>query len=162
MRSLRGAILAVLVVSFGAALGGCDTIDSIELFDSKKKLPGDRKPVFPEGVPGVTQGIPQDLVKGYQQPEAAPDPAAAAAQASAEKAEPPKPAPKPRPKPRVATHPPPAPAAAQRPAAQPRQPAQAQAPWPEQQPQQQPQQQAPWPQQQAQPQPQTAPWPTAR
>ena len=43
MRSLRGAILAVLVVSFGAALGGCDTIDSIELFDSKNVYqPGHR------------------------------------------------------------------------------------------------------------------------
>ena len=48
----KNPLLAVLVVSFGAALGGCDTIDSIELFDSKKKLPGDRKSVFPEGVPG--------------------------------------------------------------------------------------------------------------
>src|SRR5262249_13152344 len=34
------------------------------------KLPGDRKPVFPEGVPGVAQGIPPDLMKGNQpQPE---------------------------------------------------------------------------------------------
>jgi hypothetical protein len=58
-------------------LGGCasigDAIDptdwfSGELFNSKKKLPGDRKAVFPEGVPGVTQGIPSELVKGNQQP----------------------------------------------------------------------------------------------
>jgi hypothetical protein len=58
-------------------LGGCasigDAIDptdwfSGDFFNSKKKLPGERKPVFPEGVPGVTQGIPAELVKGNQQP----------------------------------------------------------------------------------------------
>jgi hypothetical protein len=58
-------------------LGGCasigDAIDptdwfSGDFFNSKKKLPGERKPVFPEGVPGVTQGIPSELVKGNQQP----------------------------------------------------------------------------------------------
>lgn len=58
-------------------LGGCasigDAIDptdwfSGDFFNAKKKLPGDRKPVFPEGVPGVTQGIPNELVKGNQQP----------------------------------------------------------------------------------------------
>ena len=58
-------------------LGGCasigDAIDptdwfSGDFFNGKKKLPGDRKAVFPEGVPGVTQGIPSELVKGNQQP----------------------------------------------------------------------------------------------
>jgi hypothetical protein len=58
-------------------LGGCasigDAIDptdwfSGDFFNAKKKLPGDRKPVFPEGVPGVTQGIPSELVKGNQPP----------------------------------------------------------------------------------------------
>jgi hypothetical protein len=58
-------------------LGGCasigDAIDPTEwfsgdMFSGKKKLPGDRKPVFPQGVPGVSQGIPSDLVKGNQQP----------------------------------------------------------------------------------------------
>ena len=58
-------------------LGGCasigDALDptdwfSGDLFNTKKKLPGDRKPVFPEGVPGVAQGIPPDLVKGNQPP----------------------------------------------------------------------------------------------
>jgi hypothetical protein len=58
-------------------LGGCasigDAIDptdwfSGELFNTKKKLPGERKAVFPEGVPGVSQGIPSELVKGNQQP----------------------------------------------------------------------------------------------
>src|SRR5262245_797343 len=29
----------------------------------KKPLPGERRPVFPEGVPGVQQGIPSDLMR---------------------------------------------------------------------------------------------------
>lgn len=58
-------------------LGGCasigDALDpgewfSGDFFNTKKKLPGDRKPVFPQGVPGVAQGIPQELVKGNQPP----------------------------------------------------------------------------------------------
>jgi hypothetical protein len=58
-------------------LGGCasigDALDpsdwfSGDFFNTKKKLPGDRKAVFPEGVPGVAQGIPQELVKGNQPP----------------------------------------------------------------------------------------------
>jgi hypothetical protein len=58
-------------------LGGCasvgDALDPTEwfsgdFFNTKKKLPGDRKPVFPQGVPGVAQGIPQELVKGNQPP----------------------------------------------------------------------------------------------
>jgi hypothetical protein len=58
-------------------LGGCasigDALDpsdwfSGDFFNAKKKLPGDRKAVFPEGVPGVTQGIPAELVKGNQPP----------------------------------------------------------------------------------------------
>jgi hypothetical protein len=44
-----------------------DTLSNI-FPDQKKPLPGDRKPLFPEGVPGVAQGVPPDLVKGYQPP----------------------------------------------------------------------------------------------
>ncbi len=33
---------------------------------SEKKLKGVRRPVFPEGVPGVSQGVPQELYKGRQ------------------------------------------------------------------------------------------------
>jgi hypothetical protein len=44
-----------------------DTLDG--LFASQKKpLPGERKPLFPDGTPGVPQGVPPDLVKGYQPP----------------------------------------------------------------------------------------------
>src|SRR5579884_2044445 len=77
-----GAGLAVLLVLAACTPGG--QFDPTELlnssmFDTKKKLKGDRIPVFPNGVPGTTAGVPPDLVKGYQPP---PDEAAdAAAQA---------------------------------------------------------------------------------
>src|SRR6266545_8320159 len=137
MRAVR-VILATLVLSLGGVRAGCDTLENFTLWDTKKKLPGERKAVFPEGVPGVTQGIPPELVKGYQEPQQPVDPATAAAQATAEKAEP-KPPPKPKPKPRVAARPKP-PQQTQPQQTQPQQqPApQAQAPWPAQQPQQQP------------------------
>jgi outer membrane biosynthesis protein TonB len=153
MRVFRGVVLTLLLLPFGGMLAGCDTLENFQLFDNKKKLSGLREPVFPNGVPGVTQGIPPELVKGYQEPQATVDPAAAAAQATAEKIEPkPEPKPKPKPKPRKVAQP----AAAQ----QPQQPQQPQQAWPNQPPQQPQQAQAPWPGQQ---QPQQAPgWPTAR
>jgi hypothetical protein len=80
------------------ALGGCETSgfwdsannvqdkvqDALSDFNpfgtAKKPLPGERRAVFPEGVPGVQQGVPQDLYRGNQQagetpPAAAPAPA---------------------------------------------------------------------------------------
>jgi hypothetical protein len=39
----------------------------LDFLDTKKKVPGDRKPVFPEGVPGLEQGVPKQLYKGSQQ-----------------------------------------------------------------------------------------------
>src|SRR5689334_5800630 len=108
MRGVRGVALWLLVLPLGGVLAGCDTLESFQLFDAKKKLPGERHPVFPSGVPGVTQGIPPELMKDYQE-QPTPDPAAAAAAATAEKIEPPKPQPKPKPKPkpRTAAAPPP-------------------------------------------------------
>ena len=52
------------------------TSSAAEMFNTKKKLPGERRAVFPEGTPGVPQGVPQELVKGYQ-PPAEPEPPAA-------------------------------------------------------------------------------------
>src|SRR5262249_31092239 len=46
---------------------------SSDVFDSKKKLKGERQAVFPEGVPGATTGVPADLVKGYQPPPEQPE-----------------------------------------------------------------------------------------
>src|SRR5215471_8528879 len=92
-------VLAVVVVAAGPDLSACDSLDSLELFDTKKKLAGERRPVFPEGVPGVTSGVPPELVKGYREPESgAPDPARVAAEAAAEPtAKPKKPRAEPRP-----------------------------------------------------------------
>jgi hypothetical protein len=73
-------VLAAIVAATGPVLSACDSLDSFEIFDSKKKLTGDRKPVFPEGVPGVAAGVPPELVKGYREPEGGGlDPAKAAA-----------------------------------------------------------------------------------
>jgi hypothetical protein len=75
MTSLMRIILvtSALILPLGGCASVGDALDptdwfSGDFFNGKKKLPGDRKPVFPQGVPGVTQGIPSDLVKGNQQP----------------------------------------------------------------------------------------------
>jgi hypothetical protein len=94
-------------------LGGCggmpdvdpsEWIPNFELFNTKKPLPGERKPVFPQGVPGVARGVPPDLVKGNQ-------PSAEAPQDTALQLEEPKPKPKakPKPKPKVVARPAPPP-----------------------------------------------------
>ena len=73
-------ILPVAALFCGLALSGCDSFDPLDKFQdwdimsSKKPLPGERRPVFPEGVPGVPQGVPPDMVKGYQPPAEAPPP----------------------------------------------------------------------------------------
>jgi hypothetical protein len=145
-------VLAAIVVATGPVLSACDSLDSFEIFDSKKKLTGERKPVFPEGVPGVAAGVPAELVKGYHEPEGGGlDPARAAAEAAAEpaaKAKKPKPETKPETKPapqRTASKPAPKPPAQSDPygAA----PTRAAGPEPAQQPA---------------PQAGTAPWPTAQ
>ncbi len=50
----------------GFALSGCESFDPESWFNSKKPLPGERKAMFPGGVPGVPQGVPPELTKGYQ------------------------------------------------------------------------------------------------
>ena len=162
--------VGVLTVRVAAApvLSGCTNFDpdNLDIFhlNEKKKLPGDRKELFPEGVPGVTQGIPPEYVKGKQPPpetaQALQAPAAeqgkakakdeAARERNAAAAEPesqPKPKPKRAAKPRTAS---------QKPT---QAPGQQMAPWPQQNPQPAPQQaQSPWP---AQGQSTTAPWPSS-
>jgi hypothetical protein len=86
MRSVARLVLAAMVAA--PVLSACSSIpdlDSItEILDTKKKLAGERKPVFPEGVPGVSSGVPAELVKGYREPESGVvDPAKAAAEAAA-------------------------------------------------------------------------------
>jgi hypothetical protein len=66
MRHRRIVLIAASLFTCGLTLGGCESMDPSEWFNTKKPLPGDRKAVFPEGVPGVPQGVPADLVQGYQ------------------------------------------------------------------------------------------------
>jgi hypothetical protein len=102
---------AALAASF--ALVGCETADVVDKLtdlipfgDNKKPLPGERREVFPQGVPGVPQGVPPDMVKGNQPPpDATPPPQQAAVT--------PPPAEKPKPKKKLQAKPkapPPAPA----------------------------------------------------
>src|SRR5262245_49562540 len=125
--------LIVPALSLGLVLAGCETFDptaifDAEIFNTKKKLPGERRAVFPEGTPGVSQGVPQELVKGYQAPEPEQPPQAPPAEAK----------PKPKPKPKVVAKPKeestPT-AVTVRPQAQPQQSSQPQ--WPDPPPQQQ-------------------------
>jgi hypothetical protein len=83
MRSQR-LIAAAVVIALSGALAGCSTgisnwdpTDLLDFLDTKKKLPGERKPVFPGGVPGLEQGVPKDLYKGAAQQDT---PAVAAVQ----------------------------------------------------------------------------------
>ena len=140
----------ILVVgALATVLGGCDSFDPLDKFQDwdimgggKKPLQGERRAVFPEGVPGVPQGVPPDLVKGYVAPTEPPP------QVVEEK--------KAKPKPKVASRPKPkAPAKT----AQPQRgaPTQATAPaaaWPEPPP---PQNNSGWPTQQ--PPQNSAAWP---
>src|ERR1700688_1633340 len=88
MRRIHHIVLLVGLAALSPALTGCENfdMDKLDVFglNEKKKLPGERKAVFPQGVPGVTQGIPQDLVKGNQPaPDAAQTPGAEPANAAA-------------------------------------------------------------------------------
>lgn len=75
----RRLIAAGFAVLFASALGGCssfnvpslDPTDMLDFLDTKKRAPGERKPVFPEGVPGVTQGVPKEMIRGSQESMAA-------------------------------------------------------------------------------------------
>ena len=86
-------ISIALIAGLSLGLAACESFDPEGWFSNKKPLPGDRKLVFPEGVPGVPQGVPPELVQGYQPP---PEPEPAPAAAPVEK---PKPKPKPKAKP---------------------------------------------------------------
>ena len=156
MRRIRYAVTVVGLVLMGAVLAGCSDgfdLDKLDVFglNEKKKLPGERKELFPGGVPGVTQGIPPEYMKGNQPPpETAQAPtndqakqAAAADSKTAAVEQEPKPKPKRKPKPaptRITVG-----GAGQ-----------------QQQPQQQPQRppQAPWPQDSQPAQQSQSPWPT--
>jgi hypothetical protein len=87
MRRAQRLIAATVLIALCGALGGCagglssfDPSDLLDFLDTKKKLPGERKPVFPDGVPGLEQGVPKELYKSevekqQQQEQAAQAPA---------------------------------------------------------------------------------------
>jgi hypothetical protein len=86
MRRLQRLIAASVLVALSGAIAGCssnvnsfDPMDWLDWIDTKKKLPGERKAVFPEGVPGLDQGVPKSLYKGAQEQTDADAAAAAAA-----------------------------------------------------------------------------------
>jgi hypothetical protein len=61
------------VLSLALLLADCSNFDPTDIMDDlfaaqKKPLTGDRKELFPGGTPGVSQGLPPELVKGYQPP----------------------------------------------------------------------------------------------
>ncbi|EJN15304.1 hypothetical protein PMI42_01104 [Bradyrhizobium sp. YR681] len=93
MRRTPRLIAAIVLIAFTGVLGGCsgfDPSDMLDFLDTKKKLPGDRKPVFPEGVPGLEQGVPREMYKGAAQQQ--PDPNAPAVAALPAEPAPPEPA----------------------------------------------------------------------
>ena len=121
MNRFKCSILVASTLALAAPLAGCGSalpdinnfdpteLVNLDFLSRKKPLPGERKPLFTGGVPGVARGVPPDLVKGNQPPpgaEVAPEAAVqAAAVAEEPKVEPkpePKAKPKPKPKPKVA------------------------------------------------------------
>ena len=103
-----GAVLLVLVSCTPGGQFDPTTLLQSDMFESKKKITGQREPVFPNGVPGTTSGVPPDLVKGYQPPPDQTD--AASADAAGTQPPPEKPKPKLKPKPKVAVQTPAKPA----------------------------------------------------
>src|SRR6185437_13890528 len=90
MRRSQRLIAATVLISFCTLLAGCssglDNFDPTDLFDwlnTKKPLPGTRHPVFPNGVPGVEEGVPTDLYKGAVEQRERQDEAAEAAAVAA-------------------------------------------------------------------------------
>ena len=62
MRQPR-ALAVALLLAFGLTASGCSTFDPTEWYSQKKPLPGERKAVFPQGVPGVAQGVPPGMAE---------------------------------------------------------------------------------------------------
>ena len=86
MRRSQRLIAAFVLIALSGVMAGCssgisswDPTDMLDFLDTKKKLPGERKPVFPDGVPGLEQGVPKSLYKGASQQEIDQQNAAAAA-----------------------------------------------------------------------------------
>jgi hypothetical protein len=118
MRAIHRAVLLTGLAIAAPTLAACSNfdMDKLDIFglNEKKKLPGERKDLFPGGVPGVTQGIPPEYMRGNQPtPETAQSlaPEQNKEAAAAEQESKPEPDQKPKPKraakPRTASSPPP-------------------------------------------------------
>src|SRR6266516_4239202 len=88
MRRSQRLTAAAVLIALSGVLAGCssgnfDPSDLLDFLDTKKKLPGERKPVFPDGVPGLEQGVPKGLYKGSRQEQIDQQNAQAAAATSA-------------------------------------------------------------------------------
>jgi hypothetical protein len=113
---MNRAVRTILIAStLALPIGGCGSMPDVpnfdptdwlagDIFGTKKPLPGERKALFPEGVPGVARGVPQDLVRGNQPPGAEDGGMPQEALLAAEEPKP-KPKPKAKPKPKVAAKP---------------------------------------------------------
>ena len=74
MQRIAHALLVVTALAL--PLAGCESINNFDpsdwvpgdIFGTKKKLAGERKPVFPEGVPGLAPGMPPELMRDLQGP----------------------------------------------------------------------------------------------
>lgn len=70
MRPLHRIALLALLIAAAPVIAGCENFDpdKLDVFDlnKEKPLPGERKPLFPNGVPGVSQGIPSEYMKGNE------------------------------------------------------------------------------------------------
>ncbi|MEA2195708.1 MAG: hypothetical protein QOG42_2316, partial [Solirubrobacteraceae bacterium] len=78
---MRRRVFTVAALALSVALAGCESFDPLDKLSeldimgiSKKPLQGERRPVFDSGVPGVAQGVPPELVRGYQAPPETPPP----------------------------------------------------------------------------------------
>jgi len=77
-RRVHRILLLAVIVAVVPVLAGCENFDS-EKFDifnlnEKKRLKGERKELFPEGVPGVTQGLPPEYLNKPQSTAQQPSP----------------------------------------------------------------------------------------
>jgi hypothetical protein len=72
LRLPRTTLMLVALVAVLPVLAGCSNFDPSNLdffgLGDKKPLPGKRELLFPNGVPGVSQGIPPQYREGYHAP----------------------------------------------------------------------------------------------
>jgi hypothetical protein len=109
----RFARAVLIATTLALPLAGCESINNFDptewvpgdVFGTKKKLVGERKPVFPEGVPGLTRGVPPELMRDQPPPgtDIAQDPRTPPQRAAVVEQPKPKARPKPKAEPRPET-----------------------------------------------------------